>query len=123
MEILTWVLTGFLAAVFLGAGAMKLLTPYASLTENPQMAWSRDFSPGAVKAIAAAEVLAAIGLVLPWVTGIAPVLTPLAAVGLAITMVGAMVVHGRRGEWPALAPNAALLVLALAVAVLRFGQL
>ena len=123
MEILTWVLTGFLAAAFLGAGAMKLLTPYASLTENPQMAWSRDFSPGAVKAIAAAEVLAAIGLVLPWVTGIAPVLTPLAAVGLAITMVGAMVVHGRRGEWPALAPNAALLVLALAVAVLRFGQL
>lgn len=123
MEILTWLLTGFLAAAFLGAGAMKLLTPYASLTENPQMAWSRDFSPGAVKAIAAAEVLAAIGLVLPWVTGIAPVLTPLAAVGLAITMVGAMVVHGRRGEWPALAPNAALLVLALAVAVLRFGQL
>jgi len=68
-------------------------------------------------------VLGALGVVLPWLLDVAPVLTPLAATGLALTMLGAMVVHTRRGERPALVPNAVLLALAAAVAVLRFSQL
>ncbi|MFF2189407.1 DoxX family protein [Streptomyces sp. NPDC058155] len=51
----------------------------------------------------------------------APILVPLAATGLVVTMVGAMVVHARRGELPYLALNLALLVLAAVVAWGQFG--
>jgi hypothetical protein len=66
-----------------------------------------------VKAIGALEVLAAIGLVLPAVTGVAPVLVPLA--GLGLLMIGARVVHVRRGEASFIVVNAALLAAAVFV--------
>ena len=74
-----------------------------------------------MKAIGALELLAAIGLVLPAVTGIAPVLVPLAGVGLGLLMIGAAVVHVRRGEVSFIAVNAALLAAAAFVAWGRFG--
>jgi hypothetical protein len=61
-------------------------------------------------------------LILPAVTGIAPILVPLAATGLAITMVLAIVVHLRRGEAKVIAPNLVLLALAVFVAWGRFGD-
>jgi hypothetical protein len=85
------------------------------------MAWTEDFSAGAVKAIGAAELLGAIGLILPALLDIAPVLVPLAATGLALTMIGAVVVHIRRGETQAIAPSAVLFVLSAIVAWGRFG--
>jgi uncharacterized membrane protein YphA (DoxX/SURF4 family) len=124
MDILTWILSGVLAALFLLVGAGKLATPYEKLRENPRMAWAGDFSPRTVKLIGALEVLGAIGVVLPWLLGIARILTPLAAVGLAAIMVGAILTHRRRGELAQTLPvNAVLLVLAVVVAVLRSGQL
>ena len=124
MTVLAWILSVVLALAFLAAGGMKLATPYAKLRENPQMGWTEGFSAGQVKAIATAEVLGAIGVVLPWLLDIARVLTPLAAVGLAAVMAGALVTHGRRGELRQTAPvNGVLLVLAVVVAVLRFSQL
>jgi len=71
-----------------------------------------------VKLIGAADALGALGLVLPWALGIAKVLTPLAAVGLAIMMVGAVVVHTRRKEAPYM--QIVLGILAIVVAVGRF---
>jgi hypothetical protein len=68
-------------------------------------------APGGDKALGVLEVLGAFGLVLPATTGIAPVLVPLAATGLVITMLGAMVVHARRNELPYLALNTVLLLL------------
>lgn len=82
------------------------------------MAWTEEFSAGAVKTFAALEVVGAIGLILPLATGIAPILTPLAATGIAIIMIGAVVVHLRRHE-PA-APAIVLAVLAVASAVLGY---
>ncbi len=73
-----------------------------------------------VELIGAIEVVGAIGLILPWLTGIAPVLTPLAAVGLALVMAGAVVVHVRRKE--AFISPLVLGVLALVVAVLRLAS-
>ena len=124
MNVLAWILSGLLAVAFIGAGGMKLATSREKLLENPRMGWVKDFSNPALKTIAALEVLGGIGLVLPWLLDIARVLTPLAAVGLALTMVGALVVHARRGELKEAAPaNGVLLILAVAVAVIRFGQL
>jgi hypothetical protein len=121
MNIVLWVLAGVVAAVYLAAGGMKLVTPREKLLENPNLAWVNDFSAGAVKLIALAEVLGAIGLILPRALDIAPVLTPIAAVGLAIVAAGAIVVHARRKESKAVPLNAVLLVLAAFVAVGRFA--
>ena len=68
------------------------------LMANPRKAWVEDFSDPAIRTIGGLEFLGALGLILPAVTGIAPILVPLAAVGLAITMFGAIVVHVRRGD-------------------------
>lgn len=124
MSILAWILSILLAGTFVSAGLAKLATPREKLLANPRMGWAADFSDRAVKIIGTLEVLGAIGVIVPWVTGIAPVLTPIAALGLGVVMVGALVTHNRRGELKQAAPiNLSILVLALAVAIIRFSQL
>jgi uncharacterized membrane protein YphA (DoxX/SURF4 family) len=119
MNVVLWVLAGLLAVVFLAAGAAKLTQPKEKLATN--MDWVEDFSPGTIKLIGGLEVLAAIGLVLPAALDIVPVLVPLAAVGLIALMIGAALTHARRREFPMIAINVVLLVLALVVAWGRFG--
>ena len=84
------------------------------------MGWVTSVGPGGVRLIGSLEILGAIGLILPAVTGILPWLTPLAATGLALTMVGAMITHGRRGEYSQIGVNVVLLVLTLFVVYGRF---
>ena len=120
MNVILWILAGLLAAAFLLAGLMKLAQPRTKLQESG-MGWAEDFSDGQVRLIGLAEVLGAVGLVLPAATGVAPVLTPLAAAGLAVTMLGATVVHLRRGETSMVPVPLVLAVLAAVVAVMRFG--
>jgi len=123
MNILAWVLSGLLAALYLTAGTMKLTQPKDKLLASGNMNWVEEFDGGQLKAIGAVELLGAVGLVLPWALDIAPVLTPIAAVGLAVIQAGAVRTHLRRGEKQLLPLNAVLLALAVVVAVLRFGQL
>jgi uncharacterized membrane protein len=119
MNIALWIVAGVLAAVFLSAGVLKLTQPKEKLRAN--LAWVDDFSARTVKFIGLMEILGAIGLIVPAVTGIATILTPLAATGLAITMVLAAVVHARRREPQLIVVNAVLFALALFVAIMRFG--
>lgn len=119
MDVVLWIVAGVLALAFVAAGGMKLAQPKEKLSASG-MGWVDDFSAGAVKGIGLLEVLGAVGLVLPGLTGVAPVLVPLAALGLALTMVGAAVVHLRRGEQQMVVVNAVLLVFALVVVVGRF---
>lgn len=94
-----WILNILLAGAFLMAGAVKLFrSREALLRSGPAMAWTKDFSDGAVKVIGSLEIFGAVGLILPLATGVAPFFTPLAAFGLMVLMVGAMTVHARRGE-------------------------
>ncbi|WP_030264948.1 DoxX family protein [Streptomyces sp. NRRL B-24484] len=120
MNTALWIIAILLAAAFVAAGAMKTAQPREKLVAAG-MAWAGDWPAGAVKAIGAAEVLGGLGLVLPAALGVAPVLTAWAALGLALTMVGAAAVHARRKEYPGIAVNLVLLVLAAAVAWGRFG--
>jgi uncharacterized membrane protein YphA (DoxX/SURF4 family) len=120
VNVVLWILAGLLAAAFLAAGAMKVSRSKEELAKAG-MAWTEDFSAGTVKLIGALEVLAAVGLILPAVLDIAPVLVPLAALGLVLMMVGAVVVHVRRKEVSTMAPSVVLLVLAAVVAWGRFG--
>lgn len=121
MNLALWIVAGLLAAAFLAGGAVKVLAPKEKLAAFRGGGWVEDVSAGAVKAIGAVEVLAGVGLILPAALDIAPVLVPLAALGLVLVMVGAMVVHLRRDEARALAPNLAYLALATFVAWGRFG--
>jgi uncharacterized membrane protein YphA (DoxX/SURF4 family) len=119
MNVLLWIVQGVLAAMFIVAGVMKVSQPRQRLIDT--MGWPADFSDNAVKGIGAVEILAAIGLILPAVTGIASWLTPLAAVGLAVLMVGAAATHYRRKEPQMIVVTAVIFLLAVLVAWGRFG--
>ena len=124
MDIALWIASGLLAAAYLAVGGMKLLTPKERLAANPSMgAITEEFSGPAIKSIGAVEVAGALGLILPWLTGIAPILTPAAAVGLVLLQVGAAVFHGRRREYKQWPVNGLFLALALFVAVERASEL
>ena len=116
MNLALWIVAGLLAAVFLFAGVNKLALPRAKLAKAPGGGWVNDVSAGFVKALGALEVLGAAGLILPAALGIAPVLVPLAAIGLGTIMVGAAVVTVRRGEPQHALLNVAYLALAVFVA-------
>jgi hypothetical protein len=121
VNIALWIIAVALAVAFLASGALKLAVPKEKLAAGPAGGWAEDFGAYTVKAIGAAEVLAAVGLVLPAALGIAPVLVPLAAVGLVLLMVGAAITHLRRQEAKFVAANAAYLALAAFVVVGRLG--
>lgn len=121
MNTALWIIAGLLAVVFLIGGAVKLIMPKEKIAASSFGGWAEDFSAGTVKTIGVLEVLAAAGLILPAVTGIAPVLVPLAAVGLVAVMVGAMITHLRRHEATQALANLAYLALAVVVAWGRFG--
>lgn len=117
MVIAFYVIAGLAALAFLAAGLMKLARPKDALKQNG-MGWVDDFSASAVKLIGLAEVLGALGLILPVVTGIAPVLSPVAGICLVALMIGAVLVHNRRKE-PA-GPAIGLAALAAVATVLGF---
>ena len=119
MKYLTWFLQILLAVLFIFIGALKATTRRTTLVEMG-MSWAADFSDTQVRLIGAAEVAGGIGLIVPAATGIAPLLTPAAAVGLALIMGGAVVTHLRRGEPPY--PPLILGALSLLVAFLTYRR-
>lgn len=119
MNVLLWILQGVFAALFLTAGYLKTTTEREKLEES--MPWVNDFSTRVVRLVGAAEILGAIGLVLPSAVDIAPWLTPLAASGLALIMVLASIHHGRKSEWKEATFNAVLFAGVLVIAIFRFG--
>ena len=83
MNTLLWIVQAIVALTFLVTGVQKLI--------RTEAAASRDgITEGQIRAIGVLEILGAIGVVLPWATGIAGSLTPLAAIGLALIMLGAI---------------------------------
>lgn len=117
MTIALWILNILLAFAFIAAGSMKLIRPKAAIVDGG-MAWADDFSQPSIKVIGAAEVVGGIGLILPLLTGIAPILTPIAAAALTVVMIGAVAVHARRKENAT--PSIVLAVLSAVSAVLGF---
>ncbi|GAA2603687.1 DoxX family protein [Dactylosporangium fulvum] len=122
MNLTLWILQGVLAVVFAGSGAAKSTMSRERLVATGQTG-IQLFPMPVVRFAAVCEMLAALGLVLPWATGILPVLTPLAATGLCVVMVGAAWSHSRLGEPRSVAANTLLFALALTVAIGRFAGL
>jgi DoxX-like family len=108
-----WIVQGLLAALFLFAGGMKLVLPFEQMTGPVPM--SEPF----LRFIGVMEVLGALGLVLPGLLGIRPGLTPLAATGLVIIMIGATMITLAGGTiLPALIP----LVVGVLAAFVAYGR-
>lgn len=117
MKIAVWIVSGLLALVFLAVGGMKAFTSPEALAAN-----APDGFPVALMVIAGwAEVLGALGLILPAATRILPVLTPIAATGLAVTMLGAAIADVLTVGGAGLPTIGVLLVLSAFVAWARFG--
>lgn len=120
MDTFLWILAAALAFAFAMSGSMKLFSSIESLREK--MDWTSDFSHRTIQSIGALEIAGALALILPPLLGVVEVLTPLAAVGLVILMLGAMTVHARRGgEGQMIMVNVVLAVLAAVLAWGRFG--
>ena len=112
MNTFLWVAQALLAVVFLAHGLLFLFPPKAVR----QMAEQLPLPAGLMRIVFAAEVLAAVGLVLPGLIGALPRLTALAATGLVPIMVGALALHASRREVPPAVVTTVLLVLAVLVA-------
>ena len=121
MNIALWIVAGLLAAVLLVSSA-KLFVPKEKMAGmGTATRWVEDFSPGALKAIGALEVLAAAGLILPAALDIAPILVPLTATGAVLLFAGAVITRLRRGEKVTIVPDLVYLAMAAFVAWGRFG--
>jgi uncharacterized membrane protein YphA (DoxX/SURF4 family) len=118
MNIALWIVAGLLAAMYIMTGGMKAFTPSKA---KEQLPWAKRHSDAFIRFVGAAELLGALGLVLPLLTGILPWLTPLAAVGLALVQLLAIFMeHVPNKETRVLAMNVVLLLLAAFVAYGRF---
>lgn len=120
MNIALWIVQGLLALVYFAAGGLKIVRPRERLVASGNFDWMKDSSDAGVKGVGLVEILGALGVVLPWLTGIASILTPIAALGLVVVQIGALRVHLVRNERQPLPVNALLLLLAAFVAVGRF---
>ncbi len=120
MNIALWIVQGLLAAMYLMAGQMKTFQP-AKVRATPQMTWAHDKQDGYIRFVGISELLGALGLILPLVTGVLPWLTVVAAVGLALIQLLAITsVHLPKKEYQIIPVNIVLLALAVFVVIGRW---
>ena len=120
MNIALWIAAGLLAAVALVGGATKAFVPKEKLAAHNGGEWTQNASVGFVKILGVLEILAAVGLILPAALNIAPVMVPVTAVCWIALMIGAMITHGRLGQFKLVMVNSVYLALAVFIAVGRF---
>ena len=121
MNLALWITAGLLAVVALAGGISKTFIPKEKLAAQHGGEWTGHASVGFVKTLGVLELLAAVGLILPAVLDIAPVMVPVTAVCWVLLMVGAMVTHGRLGQFKLVMLNAVYLAIAAFIAWGRFG--
>lgn len=115
MIIAYWIVAGLLALVYLAAGGMKVLRNREQLIAAGQ-GWVDGANTGVVKLVGALEVAGALGLILPPLTGIAPSLAPMAALGLVLVQAVAIGVHMKMNDTKSLPVNIILLAMAIVAA-------
>jgi uncharacterized membrane protein len=117
MNLVAWVLQILLGLYFVAIGIMHFVVPEGLPV---QLSWMYDLPTWLHAVAGVAEIAGGLGLVLPSVTRIRPALTPLAAAGLVIVMVGAVIYHAGRGEGQNIAVNLVLAALLSFVAWVRW---
>ena len=118
MNIVLWMMQIAIAGMFAIAGGMKAFAPKQTLAEKMHYDTGKPLT--AVRLLGWVELMAVAGLILPVALNILPVLTAWAAVGTAIVMAGAIVVHYKKNEMKVMPLVAALLIMSVVVAIYRF---
>lgn len=122
MNLATWIATGLLAAIFTFSGILKFTMSRTRLLASGQSGIA-PYPMAVIRVVAGCELLAVVGLLAPWLTDTARYLTPAAALGLAVVMVGAAVSHASLREPTQVAANAVILAICIFVATVRFTAL
>lgn len=119
MNTALWIIAGIAAVAYAAGGGMLLLArdKYRSISASQH--WVDDFEDHHLKIIGTIKVIGALGLVLPALGGVAPILVPLAACGLTLFMAGAGTTRFRRNEWGLMAGD---LVFIAVLAFLAWGR-
>jgi hypothetical protein len=99
MDTIITVMEVVLALGFAAGGLLRLILPYSKYTQLPGQGWANDFEPEHIRLIGVLEVSSGVGLIIPLFLHSLTMLTPLAAVGIALVMSGAMATHLRRSEY------------------------
>ncbi len=120
MNLAVWIVTGLLAAVALLGGMTKSFLPKEKLAAAHGGEWTANVSTGFVRTLGVLELLAAVGLIVPAVVDVAPVMVPVTAVCWILLMIGAMITHGRLGQYKLVLLNVAYLAMAAFIAWGRF---
>jgi uncharacterized membrane protein YphA (DoxX/SURF4 family) len=122
MNIALWTGQVVLAVIFVVSGSQKSTQSLERMVRTGQTA-AKIVPLRYMRTAGISELFGVVGVILPWLTGVARVLTPLAATGFALIMVMAAFVHGRLGEPRNVAANGLILSVAVFVAVGRFAGL
>lgn len=117
LHITLWIAQVLLAGMFIMAGFSKVAQPIEQLTQ--MMPWAGQVPAGLVRFIGMSELLGGLGLVLPALLRIKPILTVWAALGLVTVMIFAAIFHASRGEYSAIGMN---IILALVAAFIAWGR-
>jgi len=120
MNIALWIAQGLLATMYLTVGSRKAFQP-AKVREDPRMTWAHGRPDNYIRFVGTTEVLGALGLILPLVTGILPWLTVLAGIGLMLVqMLAIFTEHLPKKEYDVIPLNLVLLALSIFVVVGRW---
>lgn len=117
MNTVLWIIQGLLAATFITAGV--IITTLHKEKLASKFPWATDFSPGIVRLNGVSKILGGIGLIIPLWTGIIPILTSLAAAGLCLIMVLALIYNARKKDFKSAAVNIIIFLLTALVAYKR----
>ena len=120
MNIVLWIVQGLLAVLYAAAGTMKT---FNTAKAKGMLPWAKDRSDAFVRFVGTSELLGALGLILPLVTGILPWLTVLAATGLALLQLLAIFTeHLPKKEYNVIPVNVLLVALALFIVIGRWAM-
>jgi len=114
------IIQGLLALMFLMAGTIKLTQPLEKLLKI--LPWTKNFSLSTIRFVGLSELLGAIGIIVPQLTSILPMLSATAAIGLAVIMLLAASYHLGKKEFKEIGFNAILFILCVIVAVYRIKK-
>lgn len=120
LNISLWIAQGLLAAMFLMAGIMKSTQPIEQLATS--LSWVSQAPSALVRFIGISEFLGGVGLLLPSLLRIKPILTPLAALGFFVIMILAFALHVFQGEYEVLGINVIIGAIALFIAWGRYKK-
>lgn len=119
MNIALWIVAGVFGIAYVAGGIVKLTMPYEKYAAK--LHWPEDFTPGNVRFMGIVEILGGIGLVLPGLVSVAPVLVPVAASCMALYMAGAITERIRRAEYKELLGDLLFLAAMIFIAWGRFA--